>query len=467
MTGPIYDDNLLVLRACKVIEDVPSYRPLVYGLTCVLGEDLTRTRLLCLLFVLVAVFALVRLFFQRVTPFKFFAVALHPLTLFPFFYPSQLSTALTMFWASLGALFIASRDEAKGRGLFLCAVWAILGIYVRIEALVFLYLILGTYFLYQWAVCRSLRDCLHAVMLRKLFILTFAMLAYPHILEVLGREFATSPIHTLSLAGDVDGDVMYYPKDSFAAVQAWAIFLYFKSFVFPFGPSFWGGWTDWVKIHQSQALQYSLLGAYALLLGLSCWTIFLRKTTGLKLRLFFSGVACFVVITSIFSLVMRMDWYFLSRAVLASTLLSLFFVAICHESKAYWAKAGLVTYVLAALCFTYFYQYRNDAVFAAYELKENGSRSPRAQYLAAARLMNEGRLEEALLGFHSAYDSLASEIVAVSAQGQQIWNFSLYRGWQISHRLGYKDSAKSALRQIAQSNLAPAVPQFRVRFPRH
>lgn len=448
MTGPIYDDFFHVLNACSVWKNDTTYRPLIFGMTCLAGESMLTTRLLALLFLCIAAFFFNRLFFRHTqSTLHSLALLVHPLVFFPVFYPSQLSTAVTMAWASASALFLVKRPTKWFIDFLACLIIVYLGNLIRIEALVFLFIVLGSYAMFDFSQRRDVwKQPFTYWTYAKLGVVVLLFLVYPKGNDMLGFR----GVEVAATLAKFRPEAPFYPRGSFFATQIWAVFLYLKNYLLPFAPSFWGPWTNWWSIFNNSNLQLLLYASYfgvvSALLFFIC-----SKRFGSLVRLTSAGALTFIAIASAFSSTMRIDWYFNSRAILAAALLSPFvlrFAELLAEKfpryKRYITVAPLA-YFSFALLFTYIAQYRSYDAFVSYELRQNGPASPRAHLTAAAHYGVRGDLQSALMEFHQTYSMLSGPILNASTQARDWWVLSLYKGWEISRTLGLKESAHSAL----------------------
>lgn len=463
----IYDDHLHVLKACAMLESQPGYRPLVNWLTCQTGESLTTTSWMSFGFLLVFAIFLVRLMppnlDEKLRGYRLASMAAlfaHPLYLFPFFYPSQISTSMTMFWAGLSFWIL---DLSLPIFIFapLALGLAAIGNFVRVEAAFFWLLLAGAVYVFRGPARGEWNPLLIfgrakfakfagffvlALGLGQLFSLPF----FRALSGVSVANPATTVVNMLASATEPN-----YPQNSHWPVQAYAQLLYLKNFLYPFGFSFFGPWNHWWVIYQNQALQVGLcVGVLALIGTLAVWGARAKHNSARRYAAF--GLLIFLGTTIASSASRRVDWYFVSREVLGIGLFIPFAAAAIQRITIFrqrrFASLLVTTYLVMSLAGVAFVKYRNLDLFLFDESTKVGETSPYVNYERMRIFEKRGEWERARKSAYQVYTAIPPDSIAFSRAARRFRESSLAKSYELAELLGDHVSARSALKALMKSD---------------
>ena len=136
MIEKIFDDFFHVEQACNNLSNSPFDRTLVNLLHCVGGESVMVSRWFGLVIMIATMFVFVRFLHsgdKEWRPLHLFAL-FHPIILFPYLYASQLSSAVTVAWATGGMIFFFRKCRDMVQAIVGSFLLALVGLGVRLEA---------------------------------------------------------------------------------------------------------------------------------------------------------------------------------------------------------------------------------------------------------------------------------------------------------------------------------------------
>ena len=442
----------------------PTYRSLVYGVTCAAGESIVGTKLISLFALLSSIFLLAPIFkspsfvstSMRYRILNWLPIV-HPIVLFPFFYASQISTSLTLLWTAAVIRLFCSQEGWRRTELQIALglLLAGLGQLIRVEAIYLAMMIFGSWTLF--------RLCFQGISfsqrIKSFSLLTpiaARFLVFVILFLALNRFIpATFRSDPMGIAPDF-GFALDYPQSSHLAVQIWASGLYLKGFLFPIGSSFFGPWTDWIWIHDRPQIQ-SLLTLLAVVLGLGLFALSLLGSR-VQVRLAAAGLFCFLAFSWIQSLFMRADWYALSRAEVASVVLCFFIQGVFQSSSDANLEKTVTVYKAVLL---YFFlnsfallvlHYGSYSGFVESESMLVGAKSPAANLEASKLARSEGRLQDALEAAHRAYGLIPQRVLSESTAALSSYTFALYDGYRVAEQMKRPDLALGALKVMMNIN---------------
>lgn len=441
----LYDDILHLGQACQASRTFgATYRPFVYWITCQLGGDPVH----------VSLFSAVCLAFSALLLSRFWlglkgqslvrsSIALwHPLVLFPVFYASQISTAITALWLSLMLTLIAIR--ANFTSIFCLFLLAITAQYLREESILLLFIFGAVWFSYRLFFSKN--ENLKPVFLKWFVACGFGGFLFPKFIAKQASFFGLADTPNLlnsALQGGVD-----YPIQLWFSMQLHALKYYLLSYLMPIYGPFFGDWTSWYRFHQESdriqivwaATAWFLVGAFVL--------FYFRKRNRFLASVIFS-ILIFCAFTFAQSLNMRSDWFILSRATLPALLALMILIdgAWRFSSKAKKIVSALFIVSIGSTLFHTFFHYRNRDVFLRYEAKVSQN-SPSFHMAQADQLKFRHADEEALREYFTAYKMIPIDFAPDGSQGRQYKTLALYHGYHLSKKLGDEHSSETAFRTL-------------------
>lgn len=411
----LYDDSWHVARACARLEQLPGDRFLVSWTHCVLGQSSDHSRWASLFFVVLASVLLWRAFFRSWKGLQGSALlVLHPMALFPFFYASQLSTAMSVAWAS-GVLLLLERSTSRrmldgclGLGL------AVLGALLRFEGIAFVWMLFGA--------LRGFRRLEGEP--------TPGRRPWARLLFFTGLFWVASRLAHTWLAGGIAAsgfaadavDVAQYPLAAWYGSQVLACLQYAFNLVFPALHSFYGSWSDWAIFLERPWLSFSAL-AVAMILLLGLMALVRERALGLPaLKWPALGAVFFFIYCFGASALPRTDWYYPIRQQLATLVFLIFSLrgfreaALPARAKKAIAAACLL-YLAASSAYSAVFHYGSDEGFLMHEVSVTRRTSPAVGLSIAAVAQKSGDLELALDQYRGVLEEVPVPVARASGRG--------------------------------------------------
>jgi hypothetical protein len=450
MFGPVYDDQYHVLGACKFLHHHPEYRPLISFISCTGGESLSFNRafsFLCIIGTAFLIESLVRKSDEKRSYFLVLSIISHPLVLFPFWYAAQLSSAVTMLWASLATSCIIKLT--KNRSPLLCCICILvlsIGYFLRLDALVFLLIIVLGIALHQSLSHSFSRKQIQTYLLFPSIVI-FLMLA--GVFAIKGFIPGYSRLVEFS-------DLPFYPTDSFLAVECYALLLYLKALVFPLSASFFGPWSQWWEIAQSTTNQNYLSFGMILFMLLAALSILLLKSFN-AIRYLVAGIFIFFIAAGVLSVFPRVDWYFLSRSYPGAILAISFFAAALNQTEIKpLLKNTLKVLIISSLSFcslySYLQHYSSNESFFRYESDLVGEYSPAIPLILAEEQLRNGEFDLARLSYAKAYHLVPRESLNHSVAAFKYWLQATAGGYHSSKYAGHQLSSLLAAKELLRTD---------------
>ena len=464
MVGPIHDDFYHILNACSFSENHPGYRLLISRITCALGQSLTSTRIASLICIVLSALLFVKLFSWKDAKkieivFAILAISFHPVILFPFFYASQFSTAISVLWAVFSVYCINKLKPP----IYICAVMGfslgILGSFLRFEAIFIfsvVYLCLFAFFTLKKRI-RKFFSAEHFVsLIFFLFSISLTTLLaalnisdFPPFYSILLGNFITSQQSETSPKNNEkaltlpekapvatsEAQLPFYSPTTHYAVQIWALALYIKNIFMPHQVSFYGPWSDWWRIDQSPAKQRVLYLGFLLLLSSLCIALVGNFFNSLSIRLWILGFLSFLIITFSSSAILRVDWYFVSREYVGAFLfLALSLCAVFESNFLKKQKLCFLLFIvlISSVCSlrSTFVQYKNFGNFLNYEQLITSNKSPQVLLTKGHRSYVQGDLKNAKGHYNSIVDMIPESALEKSATAVKYWSYAQSGAYQ-------------------------------------
>jgi tetratricopeptide (TPR) repeat protein len=452
MIGPLYDDFYHVQGACAKIQATWGDRPLVFGLNCLMGESLWASRVAALLFGLLSCWVYGEILGLKKS--LRLTLMLHPVVLFPFFYPSQLSTAMMCCW--IVCVLLWSLRPARGLLQWgLLPILAGVGSGIRIESGILLVATaIPVFFL------RSLQQERVTNQTR--------VRSFGKILAVVGLSFAIYPFFRdgflnsansasvfQTLGKRAASAASYYDPWDYRWAQLYAAFLYVQNLFFPALTSFFGPWKDFFSITLKWEWRIVFSLVIGILSGLSAITSQASsqppsqgKFPSMNRRVLALAFLSFVALSLGSSLHLSVDWYYPSRQVLA-TLLTL--GMLCRVIQGFesqrWIRI-INLYLALSLAFTYFFHYRNEESFLAFELSHGGESHPQVHTQAGNLLAKNSEFEEAVGHYQKAARLASPEARAKSLVAVNYWSIALLNQYLIADQAQNQLLREDAVREL-------------------
>lgn len=437
----LYDDVIHLNGACEAYRVFGPYRQFVYWLTCLLGAEPLPVKIFNLACLLASFWFLHQGVFSEARESKSFkpiAYFLHPLVLFPFFYASQISTAITVLWLSM--TLYGLNLKSRGKAIAFTLLSACASVVVRSEAAVLL-LVCGlpiVFYRWYWRNDRSsLKNLVR--LLSASFLVGFIV---PKLLS--GYTFRYHDVVPVLTGDDLD-----YPAGSWLPIQHEALKHYLRSFLFPAIAPFYGRWISWYSAYSLSSQTWFLIdgGIVASLLAVAALTR--KKHTTLS---------CFVFSVLVFSAIClgasfrsRPDWYFLSRTTVPAIFAGMIFVDHLKNEKRY-----RLLWLVSAVCLFstlvhVVFHYRSEEAFLSYE-RRFSSESPAFHIAQGDYHKSHREYDLAIEEYHQAYALIPPEVAATSARARAYKTVAVYEGFRISKLTGNTYSAKTALTTLMSYN---------------
>jgi hypothetical protein len=464
----IYDDTIHVLNACHMLATQPSYRPLVYWITCQTGESLTLTSWLS--FVCLAVSAVFLLRVMRpddnnppssaARPWVLALLFLHPIYLFPYFYPAQFSNALTILWAA-GAFWVLDRNW-KNRWLPLVFLpLAFVGNLVRVEAIVFLLFVTGAVYVFRGPVSGAWNPLRVFGKARTIRIAAFVG-TYLVLTQILTRTLFTGTAWMMneSPAVTIGGMITQapdpnYPSQSHWPVQMYAQLLYLKNLLFPAGFSFFGPWNHWYYITEEAGLRIAAFAAFLAVVG-GLVALAIRAKVGSPRRALCFGLLVFLGVALASSVARRYDWYAVSREVLATGLFIPFaaaaILAIPVERRRRFVVTLASIYVVFSVAIVGLVKYRDLDRFLHDEANKVGKYSPYVNYERMRRFESQGNIQAALDSAYRAYHAVPPDSIRYSRSARLFRESALAKNYELAQDLGDEKTSRRAAEALMKSD---------------
>lgn len=374
MIGFFYDDLTHIIGSCQRIEAGFTNRYLIYLYHCYFADSPNLVRISSLILIATSLYFLSKIMKQlevKIPTLAYFCVFLHPVILFPFFYSSQISTAVSFAWTTA----VSYLSFKKKVNWALCTPLIFLGLGLRYETSFY-------YIMFQLSVFGILfanrsvpiLDILKSREFKNSAIFAFALFILSQTLGALFPSF-----HTVADVTNVyKSKLSYFPPESHYFVQFKALAMYFTNLFLPQNASFYYPWTEWIRIHEDKNYQIflSLFAAAALFIPLVAVFI-LRNSNKKRLKTFFMCISIFSAACLTLSFRIRQDWYFQSRQFFGSFFLLIGFFYLISNLK----KVKVLIYGLGiffGLCtFTHITShYSSEQYFYAWEIDQNKGQHP-------------------------------------------------------------------------------------------
>ena len=444
----LLDDFYHVEQACAILSDKPFDRPLVNALHCLGGESVTVSRWMGLIITMASMFAFVRFLHseEKRRPFHLFAL-LHPIILFPFFYASQLSSAVTVAWAIGGTAFFFRKCSGMAWAVAGAFLLAVIGLGVRFEAPYVLIMVVGSMLiLFQsrdnLTIVETVRRYFHRENIVKMVVFLgsfFAMKAWAK--TYFSR--IDGVLRTVTLEQGI-----HYPLESWFNSQVVAILHYLQNFFFPFSHSFYGNWQEYVWVAQTFGSALPMVVFFSLIMVLLGWSYGSRRLPP-NIRLFVRGLVMFTLIALVVSSVTRTEWYYPSRGHLAAVVLMGFasvFVSRLKREK----MVGIIlsVYLAASMGYAVLFQYKNIGNMYAHDRFFYGDVHPFMRMELAKQEWEKGNREVALQTWFNVYRRIPLEVARESNRAGLFKMLALYRGWWAYETMGRHEESSQLLPQL-------------------
>ncbi len=452
----LLDDFTHIGFACTRLQENPEDRFAVVGLNCILGENITHTRIASLIVILLTLMILDFTFFRNRNWRRPLLMALHPLILIPFFWASQISTSLTTLFAAVWAFFaVAWIEGTKGNRpwwawLFIPASGAC--ILVRQETVAYCGVFAILWGIQHW---RTIKDRPGAVLSAIFLSVGGFQLAKKLFFKTGFTTIASSPLIqniSNSLAGE-GSTTPDYPVPSWPFLQLDSTLRYLEGLLLPWRTSFYGNWYKWWEIHQNPfktALQFA---AFAGLIALSLWitrNLLRKKGRGSDIVSRMSlGLAFFTGSSLLLSAVPRSDWYYPARAYLGSLAFFIWVSPLLIRNGRIFAIFG-IAFSASSLAHGIFH-FQDDRSFVAYETEITGANHPYLDLLDADQKLKSGQGEEAIKSLFKIYSLISKDSAAASLRAGFFWSEGLYEAWRTYSLLGNETKALEVYRVLQNS----------------
>ena len=445
----LLDDFYHVGQACSILSGKPFDRPFVNALHCLGGESVDVSRLIALFVMLVSMFVFIRFLHpDRKSGYQFHFFALfHPIILFPYFYASQLSSAVTVAWAIGGVVFFFHKCQNVIWTIVGAFLLAVVGLGVRLEAPYILIMMTGSILvLFQsrdnLAIVETIKKYFH----RENIIKTGVFFASFFCMKKLLQSYFHNALGAMEVMAMEQG--LHYPLDSWYNSQVLAMFHYLQNFIFPFSHSFYGNWQEYVWIEQTFDGFFPVIIFLLLLSGLLVWSYRSRRLP-LNLRLLMRGVVMFFLIVFVSSLVPRTEWYYPARGHLATVVLMGYlsvFVARLKRERV--VALALSLYFLASMAYATLFQYKNVDNMYAHDKFFYGDVHPFLRMRLANREWNKGNREVAIQTWFNVYRRIPGDVAKQSNRAGLYKMLALYNGWYGYEASGRHEESSRLLPQL-------------------
>ena len=454
MIEKLLDDFYHVEQACSLLSNRPFDRPLVNALHCMGGESVIVSRWMGLFIMVATMFAFVRFLHfgeKKRRPFHLFAL-FHPIILFPYFYASQLSSAVTVAWAMGGTVFFFRKCRnmtwAVGGSLLL----AVVGLGVRFEAPYVLIMMVGSMLIlfqsqYGLTIVEKAKKFFHRQNIIKLFV----FLGSFFVIKKAVKNYYLSQIPSVLKIVTIDQGT-HYPLDSWYNSQVVAIVHYLQNFFFPFSHSFYGNWQEYVWVARTFESVLPMAVFLSLILGLLGWSYGSQKLSP-NIRLLIRGLVMFILIALVVSAVPRTEWYYPSRGHLAAVVLvgyvSIFVSRLRYEKT---TNLVLTVYLMTSMGYAIFFQYKNIHNMYAHDRFFYGDVHPFMRMDLARQEWKKGNQQKALQTWFNIYKRIPLDVAEQSERAGLFKLQALYRGWWAYETTGRHEESFKLLPQLLDNS---------------
>lgn len=386
----LYDDYFHLGQSCFQVENKFLYRPLIYRIFCSLDNNVLAIKTLSLLSIIISIFIIYQILIKEKIISKglqFFIILLNPIILFPVFYTSQFTTAITFLWCMLS--FNIIYNKFKYRHLIYYAALGVIGLGLRFESFYYLLLISIVFFVLFWGSYSYIQRGNNFFNTLKLFfnkknqyrtiiIKLFSFISTFFILSALIKlqlSFYPSQLEVLEV---YKASFQEYPPVTHIFIQIYALILYLINFILPSTYTFFGPWSDWITIHFSTTYQI-LLGVTYLLILISALYFSQVKYRYSDKKWPYLGILIFVLAHSILSFRMRVDWYFISRQFVGSIFLYICLYIFFQNKKNF--RGLIITiflYFTISTLIQILFHFKDLNTFTKFEHLFLGNKSPNA-----------------------------------------------------------------------------------------
>ena len=448
MIEKLLDDFYHVEQACDILSDKPFDRPLINSLHCLGGESVGVSRWISLIVMLLGMFAFVRFLHPEKKsgrPFHLFAF-FHPIILFPYFYASQLSSAVTVAWAIGGVIFFFHKFQNMFYAVGGSFLLALLGMGVRFEAAYILIMVTGSVL-----VLVQFRDNLtFAEAIKKYFNKENIVKGVVFFISFFSMkrlvEFYFSNAWGVVKIMAVEKEA-HYPLESWYNSQVVAILHYFQNFLFPFSHSFYGNWHEYFWIERTFDGFLPMVIFLLLTLGLLGWSYLGRISPGL--RLLIRGLVMFFLIALISSFVPRSEWYYTARGHLPAVILMGYISVLVARFKSEKVVSALLSvYIIICLAYTTLFQYKNIDNMYAHDKFFYGDVHPFLRMKLADREWTKGNHEVALQTWFNVYERIPLDVARRVSRVGLYKLLALYNGWYAYEVNGRHEESFQLLPQL-------------------
>ena len=429
MIKKLLDDFYHVEQACYLLSIKPFDRPLVNLLHCMGGESVTVSRWIGLIIMVASMFVFIRFLHsgktQQSTVYLFTLV--HPIILFPCFYASQLSSAVTVAWAIGGVSFFFHKCKNMAWVIAGSFLLALVGLGVRFEAVYILTMVIGSVLIlfqswHNLTIIETVKKYFHQENLIKVMILWGSFL---FIKIGLSTYFVNAP----SVLWVIINEQADYPLVSWYNSQVVAVLHYLQNFAFPFSHSFYGNWQEYVWMTQTFDSFFPMVIFLFLVLGLFGWSYRSQRLSP-NIRLLIRGVVMFVLIALAVSSVPRSEWYYPIRGHLAAVVLmgyvSVFVSRLKYEKM---ISIILAIYLTSSMGYAVLFQYKNIGNMYDHDQFFYGDVHPFLRTKLANREWDKGNREVALQTWFNIYQRIPRDIAVQSNRAAVYKLMALYNGW--------------------------------------
>ena len=438
MIEKLLDDFLHVEQSCSILSARPFDRPLVNFLHCVGGETVMVSRVMALLTMLLSMFVFIRFLHphQKLKDFPWLTLV-HPIILFPFFYASQLSSAVTVAWAVGGIVFFFHKFTNIAWAVSGALMLALVGMCVRFEAPYILIMMVGSVLvLLQSRDNLTFLKTIKKYFYRENIIKTVVLFGAFFIMKNLAQAYL-NPNSERAIAMEMTWGT-HYSLESWYNSQVLAVLHYIQNFIFPFAHSFYGNWQEYVWVVRTFESPLPMVVFLLLILGLLGWSYGSRILSE-NIRLLIRGLVMFVLIALVVSAIPRTEWYYPTRGHLAAVVL-MGYVSV-FVSRLKWARAfGFIVaiYLVASMGYATLFQYKNIDNMYAHDKFFYGDVHPFLRMELATREWNKGNHEIALQTWFNVYKRIPSDVAQQSNRAGLYKLLALYNGWH-----AYETTARS------------------------
>ena len=428
----LLDDFYHVRSACNILAEFPYDRPLINWLHCMGGQSTTVSKIMSLLVITAAMALLYRFLVKRmprgtVSDLPFFL--LQPMVLFPYFYASQFSTAITNAWAVIGAIFFLSPRPSLLPSLLGSCVLAIAGVSLRFESVYIITMMSASLLL----LAQNIDDLDFYGTVKKYFGKNNSIkIAVFYLVFFAAKGIILSATSTEDALGKaIESGRNSYPIDAWYNSQVVAILRYLQNFFLPFSHSFYGDWHEWLWVDESFEGFLPAAAFVSLTIGALSWSLASRGLSG-RARLGIQGIALFIFICSVSSSVPRSDWYYPSRQHLASIVLMGYMLVLFRRlrSRMPWAALS-AAYFAASLIYASFFQYKNMKNMYDHDMFFYGDVHPFVRFHLAEEELAKGGDEIALGTYFNVYDRIPWDAAMRSHRAAVFVLQALYNGYYI------------------------------------